>query len=276
MARILGIRGPGIACSGRIMAELQPRYDHEQPEAKDHAAPGRRRPRHARCRRPRVRAHRPRRARPGALGEAHRRHADPAPGQQGRVLRRCAPAHDRETTASRNTTAPPITRSGSAPSATCWSSRMSLTREEIEAGWPRCGPSTKRPAARRTRKPCRGEQTSPSAQEQGPERRFAPGEPVRVAKRPVLGHCRTPWYLRGKTGVVASVQGTLPQSRAARLSQAGPARPSCSTRSASSRATCGPLCAGPRATISKPTSTSTGSSRRSRSASTDARSRPRS
>ena len=38
---------------------------------------------------------------------------------------------------------------------------------------------------------------------------FAPGERVRVAARPVLGHCRTPWYLRGKTGVVAAVQGTF-------------------------------------------------------------------
>ena len=32
---------------------------------------------------------------------------------------------------------------------------------------------------------------------------------MRVAERPALGHCRTPWYLRGKTGVVASVQGTF-------------------------------------------------------------------
>jgi hypothetical protein len=39
--------------------------------------------------------------------------------------------------------------------------------------------------------------------------RLAPGHRVRVAARPVLGHCRTPWYLRGKTGVVAAVQGTF-------------------------------------------------------------------
>ena len=39
--------------------------------------------------------------------------------------------------------------------------------------------------------------------------RFAPGAAVRVADRPALGHCRTPWYLRGKTGVVASVQGAF-------------------------------------------------------------------
>ncbi len=36
---------------------------------------------------------------------------------------------------------------------------------------------------------------------------FAAGDAVRVAKRPVVGHCRTPWYLRGKAGVVAVVLG---------------------------------------------------------------------
>jgi nitrile hydratase len=39
--------------------------------------------------------------------------------------------------------------------------------------------------------------------------RFAPGDRVRVGARPVVGHCRTPWYLRGKTGVVAAIQGTF-------------------------------------------------------------------
>ena len=43
---------------------------------------------------------------------------------------------------------------------------------------------------------------------QGPAGRYAPGQAVRIAVRPALGHCRTPWYLRGKTGIVASVQGT--------------------------------------------------------------------
>jgi nitrile hydratase len=42
-----------------------------------------------------------------------------------------------------------------------------------------------------------------------PAGRFAPGDAVRVADREVLGHCRTPWYLRGKTGVVASLHGTF-------------------------------------------------------------------
>lgn len=41
----------------------------------------------------------------------------------------------------------------------------------------------------------------------GPVISFAPGTKVRVATKSVLGHCRTPWYLRGKVGVVASVQG---------------------------------------------------------------------
>ena len=39
--------------------------------------------------------------------------------------------------------------------------------------------------------------------------RFAPGDKVRVAARNALGHCRTPWYLRGKRGVVASIHGTF-------------------------------------------------------------------
>ena len=42
-----------------------------------------------------------------------------------------------------------------------------------------------------------------------PAGRFAPGDRVRIASRPVVGHCRTPWYLRGKIGVVASVQGSF-------------------------------------------------------------------
>ena len=39
--------------------------------------------------------------------------------------------------------------------------------------------------------------------------RFAPGDRVQVSSRPVVGHCRTPWYLRGKTGVVAEIHGTF-------------------------------------------------------------------
>jgi nitrile hydratase subunit beta len=40
-----------------------------------------------------------------------------------------------------------------------------------------------------------------------PVARFAPGDRVRVVAKPVQGHCRTPWYLRGKAGVIASVHG---------------------------------------------------------------------
>jgi nitrile hydratase len=39
--------------------------------------------------------------------------------------------------------------------------------------------------------------------------RFAAGDRVRIAARASLGHCRTPWYLRGKVGVVANVQGVF-------------------------------------------------------------------
>jgi hypothetical protein len=42
-----------------------------------------------------------------------------------------------------------------------------------------------------------------------PPCRFSPGDRVRVSERTVLGHCRTPWYLRGKAGVIASVHGTF-------------------------------------------------------------------
>jgi hypothetical protein len=38
--------------------------------------------------------------------------------------------------------------------------------------------------------------------------RFAAGDRVHVASRPVLGHCRTPWFLRGKNGIVVHVHGT--------------------------------------------------------------------
>jgi nitrile hydratase len=41
----------------------------------------------------------------------------------------------------------------------------------------------------------------------GPPAAFAAGEAVRVAARPVVGHCRTPFYLRGKRGVIADVHG---------------------------------------------------------------------
>jgi nitrile hydratase subunit beta len=45
---------------------------------------------------------------------------------------------------------------------------------------------------------------------------FRPGQQVRVAARPHVGHCRTPGYLRGKSGSVEHVHGafTNPETRA--------------------------------------------------------------
>jgi nitrile hydratase subunit beta len=34
---------------------------------------------------------------------------------------------------------------------------------------------------------------------------FVPGDTI--DSRAAVGHCRTPWYLRGKTGTIAQVQG---------------------------------------------------------------------
>ncbi|MEM7213516.1 MAG: SH3-like domain-containing protein [Pseudomonadota bacterium] len=39
--------------------------------------------------------------------------------------------------------------------------------------------------------------------------RFAPGETVHVKSGSAPGHVRTPWYLRGKTGVVERVCGAF-------------------------------------------------------------------
>jgi hypothetical protein len=36
---------------------------------------------------------------------------------------------------------------------------------------------------------------------------YAPGQPVRVDDREARGHVRTPWYVRGKRGVVSEVCG---------------------------------------------------------------------
>lgn len=46
-----------------------------------------------------------------------------------------------------------------------------------------------------------------SATEAGPEPRFRPGTKVRVSDRDHPGHCRTPMYLRGRTGTVVSMPG---------------------------------------------------------------------
>lgn len=45
---------------------------------------------------------------------------------------------------------------------------------------------------------------------------FVPGDGVRVADRPHVGHHRTPGYLKGKPGTIARVHGTFanPETRA--------------------------------------------------------------
>jgi nitrile hydratase len=40
-----------------------------------------------------------------------------------------------------------------------------------------------------------------------PKPRFKRGDRVTIDDRRAIGHCRTPWYLRGKAGVIAGVQG---------------------------------------------------------------------
>ncbi len=42
-----------------------------------------------------------------------------------------------------------------------------------------------------------------------PQPKFKLGETVLVASRDTLGHCRTPWYLRGRTGIVCGLQGAF-------------------------------------------------------------------
>lgn len=37
--------------------------------------------------------------------------------------------------------------------------------------------------------------------------RFGIGDAVRIDDRPAIGHCRSPWYLRGRVGEVVGVQG---------------------------------------------------------------------
>lgn len=39
--------------------------------------------------------------------------------------------------------------------------------------------------------------------------RYKPGDAVLVDNRSPVGHCRTPWFLRGKRGEVASIHGAF-------------------------------------------------------------------
>jgi nitrile hydratase subunit beta len=40
-------------------------------------------------------------------------------------------------------------------------------------------------------------------------REFATGDTVTIDDRSALGHCRTPWYLRGKTGIITHIHGVF-------------------------------------------------------------------
>lgn len=42
------------------------------------------------------------------------------------------------------------------------------------------------------------------------EAQFQPGEQVRVIKAYPLGHVRTPFYIRGKTGIIERICGAFP------------------------------------------------------------------
>ena len=53
--------------------------------------------------------------------------------------------------------------------------------------------------------------------------RFRPGDAVRVDDRPPALHCRAPWYLRGRAGVVAEVLGVFRDPE--RLAQLKPGWP---------------------------------------------------
>ncbi len=39
--------------------------------------------------------------------------------------------------------------------------------------------------------------------------KFQPGDNVRIDNRQVLGHCRAPLFIRGRTGTVVTIHGTF-------------------------------------------------------------------
>ena len=56
--------------------------------------------------------------------------------------------------------------------------------------------------------------------------RFAPGDPVRVHRAYPPGHLRTPYYIRGKSGVVERICGSFANPEELALGRDGlPARP---------------------------------------------------
>ena len=68
--------------------------------------------------------------------------------------------------------------------------------------------------------------TLPSAYAPAPERRFNPGDRVRVKASYPPGHRRTPWYIRGKVGVIERVCGAFPNPEELAQMRSGlPAQP---------------------------------------------------
>ena len=56
------------------------------------------------------------------------------------------------------------------------------------------------------------------------EGRFAPGDRVRTKQMSPPGHVRTPWYLRGKTGVIERVLGDTENPEALAYRHTAPAQ----------------------------------------------------
>lgn len=54
--------------------------------------------------------------------------------------------------------------------------------------------------------------------------RFKPGDRVRVIKAAPLGHVRTPWYIRGHTGVVERICGAFPNPEELAYARSGEPR----------------------------------------------------
>ena len=183
-----------------------------QPKRKTNAAQGRRRPGRARRRRARVRADRPRGARPGAVGEAHRRHAEPAGDAEKRRLHRrrhapgdrgLRPAGVRPHHLLREMDPGGAQPRGRAGDPDARGDRGAHGRGE---GALREGRAARPSQGRRSR----GESDAPRQATTHPRQPVSrPAMRCASADRPVLGHCRTPWYLRGKTGVIASMHGTF-------------------------------------------------------------------
>ncbi len=56
------------------------------------------------------------------------------------------------------------------------------------------------------------------------ETRFGPGDRVRVLKAAPLGHVRTPWYIRGHSGMVERLCGAFPNPEELAYARSGEPR----------------------------------------------------